>query len=94
MPRRMELEMLDGNRQDPGRVFGLWMVQEQYVWDRSGFTLHSIKFPLVEDKNSNISKMYWLEKQGAGRAFRAYFISDQIRLVSGPGDGCMGWLGM
>jgi len=43
--------------------------------------VHGIKFPLLEDKNSNISKMYGVNKEGAGHSFRAYFVIDSDEVV-------------
>ena len=58
------------------------VVHEQFASVNPGFGgVYGIKFPLLEDKNSNISKMYGVKKDGAGHSFRAYFIIDSDQVV-------------
>ena len=40
-----------------------------------------IKFPLMEDKDGNISKLYGVDKAQAGHSFRAYFIIDPSQVL-------------
>ena len=58
------------------------VVHEQFASVNPGFGgVYGIKFPLLEDKNSNISKMYGVKKDDAGHSFRAYFIIDSDQVV-------------
>ena len=35
-----------------------------------------IQLPLLEDRNGTISRLYGVDKAGAGHSYRAYFIVD------------------
>ena len=41
----------------------------------------SIKFPLMEDKDGNISRLYGVDKAQAGHSFRTYFIIDPSQVL-------------
>ena len=78
--RREELEMMDC------KILAVSsdsvVVHEQFASTNPGFGgVHGIKFPLLEDKNGNISRMYGVKKEGAGHSFRAYFIIDSDLVV-------------
>jgi len=58
------------------------VIHEKFASINPGFGgVHGIKFPLMEDKNNNISKMYGVKKEGAGHSFRAYFVIDSSEVV-------------
>ena len=40
-----------------------------------------IQFPLLEDRNGTISRLYGVDKAGAGHSFRAYFIVDPDQVI-------------
>jgi peroxiredoxin (alkyl hydroperoxide reductase subunit C) len=78
--RRKELEMM--NCKILAVSSDSVVVHEQFVSINPGFGgVHGIKFPLMEDKNSSISKMYGVKKMGAGHFYRAYFIIDSDQVV-------------
>ena len=41
-----------------------------------------IKFPLMEDKDGNISRLYGVDKAQAGHSFTAYFIIDPSQVLN------------
>ena len=58
------------------------VVHERFASYNAGFGgVHGIKFPLLEDKNHNISRKYGVKKEGAGHSFRAYFVIDNNEMV-------------
>ena len=78
--RRKELELMDC------KILAVSsdsvVVHEQFASTNPGFGgVHGIKFPLMEDKNNSISRMYGVKKEGAGHSFRAYFVIDSDQIV-------------
>ena len=58
------------------------VVHERFASINRGFGgAFGIKFPLMEDKGGKISKLYGVDKAGAGHSFRAYFIVDPGQTV-------------
>ena len=53
------------------------VVHERFADVNPGYGgVFGIKFPLMEDKDGNISRLYGVDKAQAGHSFRAYFIID------------------
>ena len=53
------------------------MVHQQFASIHRGFGgVFGLKFPLVEDTDGKISRLYGVDKAGAGHSYRAYFIVD------------------
>ena len=44
-------------------------------------SVFGIKFPLMEDKDGNISRLYGVDKAHSGHSFRAYFIIDPSQVL-------------
>merc|ERR1711990_877812 len=58
------------------------VVHERFADLNPGFGgVFGIKFPLMEDKDGNISRLYGVDKAQAGHSFRAYFIIDPSQTV-------------
>ena len=58
------------------------VVHERFAGINRGFGgVFGIKFPLMEDKGGKVSKLYGVDKAGAGHSFRAYFIVDPDQTV-------------
>ena len=58
------------------------VVHERFADLNPGFGgVFGIKFPLMEDKDGNISRLYGVDKAQAGHSFRAYFIIDPSQVL-------------
>ena len=55
---------------------------ERFAEINRGFGgVFGIQFPLLEDRNGTISRLYGVDKAGAGHSFRAYFIVDPDQVI-------------
>ena len=58
------------------------VVHERFADLNPGYGgVFGIKFPLLEDKDGSISKLYTVDKAQAGHPFRAYFIIDPSQVL-------------
>ena len=58
------------------------VVHERFADLNPGYGgVFGIKFPLLEDKDGSISKLYTVDKAQAGHSFRAYFIIDPSQVI-------------
>ena len=58
------------------------VVHERFADLNPGYGgVFGIKFPLLEDKDGSISKLYTVDKAQAGHSFRAYFIIDPSQVL-------------
>ena len=58
------------------------VVHERFADLNPGYGgVFGIKFPLMEDKDGNISRLYGVDKAQAGHSFRAYFIIDPSQVL-------------
>ena len=58
------------------------VVHERFADLNPGYGgVFGIKFPLMEDKDGSISKLYTVDKAQAGHSFRAYFIIDPSQVL-------------
>ena len=84
--RRPELESLNCRytiNLIPSMVFILscsrLLAVSQDRWCYNG--VYGIKFPVMEDKDGNISRLYGVDKAQSGHSFRAYFIIDPSQVL-------------
>ena len=58
------------------------VVHERFADLNPGYGgVFGIKFPLMEDKDGNISRLYGVDKAHSGHSFRAYFIIDPSQVL-------------
>ena len=58
------------------------VVHERFADVNPGYGgVFGIKFPLMEDKDGNISRLYGVDKAQSGHSFRAYFIIDPSQVL-------------
>ena len=58
------------------------MSHKQFAEINRGFGgVFGIQLPLLEDRNGTISRLYGVDKAGAGHSFRAYFIVDPDQVM-------------
>ena len=58
------------------------MSHERFAEINRGFGgVFGIQFPLLEDRNGTISRLYGVDKAGAGHSLRAYFIVDPDQVI-------------
>ena len=59
------------------------VVHERFADLNPGYGgVFGIKFPLVEDMDGNISRLYGVDKAQSGHSFRAYFIIDPSQVLT------------
>ena len=58
------------------------MSHERFAEINRGFGgVFGIQLPLLEDRNGTISRLYGVDKAGAGHSYRAYFIVDPVQVI-------------
>ena len=58
------------------------MSHERFAEINRGFGgVFGIQLPLLEDRNGTISRLYGVDKAGAGHSYRAYFIVDPDQVI-------------